>query len=141
MNLKKVNWRRALTRSWFYFWLGYGKYLAFPMLIMSFSSNVFNLTVKNIPFLLNLVPKFHLFIVYAVVSLYPSGALLGWFHYKKSPFYKAEQEIIAESSPFTTNQIPELNIVVWELFVEQARSFGRHDLVEQMQAVIKRSLP
>jgi len=141
MRLKKVNWRRALTRSWFYFWLGYGKYLAFPMLIMSFSSNVYNLTFKNIPFLLNLVPKFHLFIIYAVISLYPSGAVLGWFHYKKSPFYKAEQEIIAESSPFTTNQIPELNIPVWELFTELANSLGRDDLAEYYREVIARSRP
>lgn len=130
-----MNPKRAITRSWFYFWMGYAKYLAFPMLIISFSSNVYNLTVKNIPFLLRFFPKLHIFALWATVIVYPLGSILGWFHYKKSPFYKAEQEIITEASPYTTEKIPKISISNWVLFEYMARERGLHKAADAIKGI------
>jgi len=130
-----MNPKRAVTRSWFYFWIGYGKYLAFPMLIISFSSNVYNLTIKNIPPLLRFFPRLHIFALWAIVIVYPLGALLGWFHYKKSPFFKAEQEIITEANPYTVEKIPKISLSNWVLFEYMARERGLHMAADKIKGI------
>jgi len=131
-----MNFYRITKRSFYYYQIGYATYLAYPVSLFGYASFLY----YNIPIINEIFQRFYFFVFLSFVILYPLGAFLGWFHFKKSPFYKAQQEIIAEANPYTVNTLPELNIPIWRLFRALAVDYGLTDVVEHIDGVIERSL-
>jgi len=95
---------KQLFRSIYYFRVGYGLYLAYPVALAAYASSVYYLAVKSIPFLEEIFPDFSIFLAFSVLLIPPVGILLGWLHFKGrlSMFFKAEQDIMAEANPYST---------------------------------------
>jgi hypothetical protein len=62
---------------------------------------VYYLAIKNLPYLLNIFPKFEWFSVLATVIGAPLSVIIGWLHLKRTQAYSAESEITTESNPYT----------------------------------------
>ena len=91
---------RLVTRSWFYFRMGYSTYLTFVMGYISTLVTVYYLAIKDVPNLLSLFPRFIPFAALSTVIGLPLSIGLGWTHYKRSPAFSAEQDIQAEANPY-----------------------------------------
>ena len=137
--MKRLKFSRALLRSLFYYRIGYGVYLALPVSLFGYASSIYYLAINNIPFLKGLFPQFHKFLFMAFIIIYPLAALIGWYHFKKSPFFKAEQDILAETNPYTVSKLPELNRPIWKIFRAQAEEYGLNDVVIHIDKVIAES--
>jgi len=112
----EIKWKRAFLRSLYYYRVGYGTYLALPVSLFGYASSIYYLAVENIPILKNLFPRFHEFLFMAFILIYPLASLIGWYHFKKSPFFRAEQTILAEANPYSVNKLPAISIPMWELW-------------------------
>lgn len=135
----KINWNRALLRSLFYYRIGYGTYLALPISLFGYASSIYYLAINNIPSLKTLFPRFNEFLIMAFIVIYPLASLIGWYHFKKSPFFKAQQSILAETNPYTVNKLPELNVPIWRLFRSLAVNEGLDEVVTHIERVIAES--
>jgi len=134
-----IKWSRALLRSLFYYRIGYGVYLALPVSLFGYASSIYYLAINNIPVLKGLFPQFHKFLLMAFIIIYPLASLIGWYHFKKSPFFKAEQDILAATNPYTVYKLPELNRPIWKLFRSLAENEGLVDVVAHIDRVIAES--
>lgn len=131
---------KLLLRSWFYFQKGYSTYLALPIGLFSISTTIYYLAITSIPFLTRVFPNFTSFVVIFPL-IYPIGVFLGWGHYRKTRLFQTEQEIIVQSSPYTTTKITPLALLTWTLHKAQAEQLGLHEIAAQMGKVIERSHP
>jgi len=103
MNIKIL--RRIIFRSVYYFKTGHGAYLTYLVSFAQWVVIIYTLYVIQSP----LIHIFPTLLVFALVFLltYPSLAvLIGYIHYKRSPIYESETEIITEQNPFTYKIIP-----------------------------------
>lgn len=130
--------RKLLLRSWFYFQKGYSTYLALPIGLASISTTLYYLAIKSIPYLTRIFPNFSSFIL-VFPLIYPIGVILGWAHFKKTNVFQTEQEIIVQSSQYTTKQITPLSLLTWTLHKAQAEELGLYEIAAQMDEVIERS--
>lgn len=135
MKLKEI-----LIRSWYYYPTGYGRYISYPLGIIGFATSIYYLAIRNIPFLAAIFTQFHVFVVLVMVVVYSLGAIIGWWHFHKSPFFKKEQEIIAESNPFAYDTLQRISLPTWKLFRQMALNNGMRDVVEEMDEIIQRSI-
>ena len=135
----KIKWYRAFLRSLFYYRIGYGTYLALPVSLFGYASSIYYLAINNVPTLKNVFPRFSEFLLLAFIILYPVASLIGWYHFKKSPFFKAQQDILAETNPYTVSKLPELNRPIWKIFRAQAEEYGLNDVVIHIDKVIAES--
>ena len=112
-----MNFKRLLTRCFYYFRVGYSTYLSLPVALIGYASAVYYLAVKGSLFE-QVFPRFTYFIIFVLLILPPTAILIGWLHLKKSSFFKAEQDILTETSPYTTEFIAPINLPFWEAFIE-----------------------
>ena len=98
--------RDHLTRFWYYFRIGYATYLTFILGYVSTLITVYYLAIKNLPYLLNLFPKFETFCVLATVIGAPLSIGIGWLHLKRTKAYSAEADITVESNPYSYRLVP-----------------------------------
>ncbi len=132
--------KKGVKRSWYYFRIGYSTYLSLPIVLLGYASSIYYLAIQNIPLLKTIFPRFHTFIVIVLIILFPMEAFFGWFHFRHSPFFEAEQEIVAESNPFTTRKIPRVSIPIWNLYKAQVLQLGLYEEAEMIEEIIKRSV-
>ena len=97
---------RYITRFWYYFRIGYSTYLTFILGYVSTLITVYYLAIKNLPYLLNIFPKFEEFSVLATVIGAPTSVIIGWLHLKRTQAYTAEADITIESNPYTYKAAP-----------------------------------
>lgn len=140
-NSTKIKWSRAFLRSLYYYRIGYGTYLALPVSIFGYTSSIYYLAIDNIPILKNLFPRFHEFLFMAFLILYPLASFIGWYHFKRSAFFKAERDIMAEANPYTVNKLTELSYPLWELWRVLAEEKNLPHVVDHIDAVRERSKP
>ena len=91
---------RFVTRSWYYFRMGYSTYLTFLLGYVSTFVTVYYLAIKDMPILLNIFPHFLTFAVFGTVIGAPLSVFIGWLHLKRTPAYTAEADIGAEANPY-----------------------------------------
>jgi hypothetical protein len=91
---------RLLTRSWYYFRMGYSTYLTFVLGYVSTFVTVYYLAIKDMPILLSIFPHFLTFVVLGTVIGVPLSILIGWLHLKRTPAYTAEADIATEANPY-----------------------------------------
>jgi uncharacterized membrane protein len=97
---------RLVARFWYYFRIGYATYLTFILGYVSTLITVYYLAIKNLPYLLNLFPKFEGFSVLATAIGAPASVIIGWLHLKRTRAYTSEADITIESNPYTYKAAP-----------------------------------
>jgi hypothetical protein len=103
-----MNMTRVLTRSWYYFRIGYGTYLTFLLGYVSTFVTLYYLAVKNMPALLDIFPHFLTFVIVGTVIGLPLGVIVGWLHLKRTSAWTAEVDIGAEANPYNYKLTPGL---------------------------------
>ena len=86
-------------RGWFYFRTGWATYFAFIVAAVNALTVTFFLAIENYPSLSVIFPTFFHYIVIVVGVGVPVLVLVGYIHFKKSKSYRAEQDILIETSP------------------------------------------
>ncbi len=127
-------------RSWFYFRIGYGTYIAF---FIGFFGNIvviYKLAVEpviiqnNIPLLGSLFPRLTYFVAATLLITVPMSIYIGLFHMKRTGAYAAEATVAVESNPYFYKVAPgkEQEVVV-PLMILTARGLAK--VMEQQQAL------
>ena len=86
-------------RGWFYFRTGWATYFAFIVAAINALTVTFFLAIENYPSLNVIFPTFFHYIVMVVGVGVPVLILVGYVHFKKSKSFRAEQDILIETSP------------------------------------------
>ena len=86
-------------RGWFYFRTGWTTYFAFIAAAINTLTVTFFLAIEKYPSLSVIFPTFFHYIVIVVGVGVPVLVLVGYVHFKKSKSYRAEQDILIETSP------------------------------------------
>jgi len=106
MKLRQLASLRWISRAWYYFRLGYSTYLTFLLGYLSTLITVYYLAIKNIPYLLDLFPRFVPFAILATIIGAPLSVVIGWFHIKRSILFSSEQDISVEANPYQYKLTP-----------------------------------
>ncbi len=131
-----------IYRSWYYFRLGYGTYLAFIVGIFGTLVSIYYLAVRSAPDLLDIFPHFWVFAVVASVIGLPLSVLIGWGHLKRSSLWRTEVDIGVEANPYYYKLTPGFQKDVYApLYLEVLRlvrklSEREHLLTEEEKATI-----
>ena len=91
--------RNLAFRGWFYFRTGWATYFAFVVAAVNALTVTYFLAVENYPVLNSIFPTFFHYIGIVGGIGVPALVLVGYVHFKKSKSFKAEQDILIETSP------------------------------------------
>jgi hypothetical protein len=91
---------RFVTRSWYYFRMGYSTYLTFLLGYLSTLVTVYYLAIKDMPMLLKIFPHFLTFVIFGTIVGVPLSVLIGWLHLKRTSAWTAEVDIGVEANPY-----------------------------------------
>ena len=86
-------------RGWFYFRTGWATYFAFIVAAVNALTVTFFLAIEEYPALSTIFPTFFHYVIIVVGIGVPLLILVGYVHYKKSKSFRAEQDILIETSP------------------------------------------
>ena len=86
-------------RGWFYFRTGWATYFAFIVAAVNALTVTFFLAIEEYPLLSVIFPTFFHYVVIIVGIGVPVLILVGYIHYKKSKSFRAEQDVLIETSP------------------------------------------
>ena len=86
-------------RGWFYFRTGWATYFAFIVAAVNALTVTFFLAIEKYPTLNVIFPTFFHYVVIVVGIGVPVLILVGYVHYKRSKSFRAEQDILIETSP------------------------------------------
>lgn len=87
-------------RSWFYLRNGWGQYFAFLFAAINTLVVTYYLAIEKLPILKNMFPSFLLYALTLVLIGIPILVAVGYWHYKKSPAYKTEADVVYETNPY-----------------------------------------
>ncbi len=97
--MTRFNPRRMLYRSWFYFRVGYGTYIA---LLVGIAGNLllfYRLGVQYIDFLADLFPSLTFFTIVAIIVTVPASIGFGYYHMKRTGAFAADAAVSTEQNP------------------------------------------
>jgi len=86
-------------RTWFYFRLGWSTYFAFIFAAVNTLTVTYFLAIESYPSLLQIFPTFVQYVFTIAIIGVPSLVTIGYIHYKKSPAYRSEADVVIESNP------------------------------------------
>ena len=86
-------------RGWFYFRTGWATYFAFIVAAVNALTVTFFLAIEEYPLLSVIFPTFFHYVVIVVGIGVPVLIFVGYIHYKKSKSFRAEQNVLIETSP------------------------------------------
>ena len=86
-------------RGWFYFRTGWATYFAFIVAAVNALTVTFFLAIEEYPSLSVIFPTFFHYVVIVVGIGVPVLVLVGYIHYKRSKSFRAEQDVLIETSP------------------------------------------
>ena len=86
-------------RGWFYFRTGWATYFAFIVAAVNALTVTFFLAIEKYPSLGVIFPTFFHYVVIVVGIGEPLLIIVGYVHYKRSKSFRAEQDILIETSP------------------------------------------
>ena len=86
-------------RGWFYFRTGWATYFAFVVAAVNALTVTYFLAVDSYPVLNSLFPTFFHYVAIVGGIGVPLLVLVGYIHFKRSKSFKAEQDILIETSP------------------------------------------
>jgi len=91
--------RNLAFRGWFYFRTGWATYFAFVVAAINALTVTYFLAVENYPVLNSIFPTFFHYVAIVGGLGVPLLVLVGYIHFKKSKSFKAEQDVLIETSP------------------------------------------
>ena len=91
--------RNLAFRGWVYFRTGWATYFAFVVAAINALTVTYFLAVENYPTLNSIFPTFFHYVAIVGGLGVPLLVLVGYIHFKKSKSFKAEQDVLIETSP------------------------------------------
>ena len=91
--------RNLAFRGWFYFRTGWSTYFAFVVAAVNALTVTYFLAIENYPILNSIFPSFFHYVGIVGGIGVPALVLVGYIHFKKSKSFKAEQDVLIETSP------------------------------------------
>lgn len=95
-----VNVTRRITRSWFYFRVGYATYLGFLHGLMNTIILLYFFMVKNMTGEFFGTSLWGLLVMMSISLVFPIAGIVGYIHFKRTPAYASEADITVESNPW-----------------------------------------
>jgi hypothetical protein len=121
-----LSFRRILWRSWYYFRIGYGTYVALLVGIASNLVVLYRLGVVDIKFLSVAFPSLAIFSVEAIIVAVPVSIAIGLYHMKRTGAYAADASIGTEANPYMYKIIPgKEQEVLYPLLLLTAKSLAK----------------
>ena len=107
-------------RSWFYFRMGWSTYFAFIFAAVNTLTVTYFLAIENYPVLKEVFPTFIIYIIIIVGIGIPILVLVGYFHFKRTPSYRAEATVMYETNPFARRMFvnSELNLQINQKLID-----------------------
>ena len=99
-------------RGWFYFRTGWATYFAFMVAAVNALTVTFFLAIENYPSLSMIFPTFFHYIVIVVGVGVPVLVIVGYVHYKRSKSFRAEADILIETSPHIRRMLQNTEILL-----------------------------
>ena len=87
-------------RSWFYFRMGWSTYFAFIFAAVNTLTVTYFLAIENYPVLKEVFPTFIIYIIIIAGIGIPILTVVGYFHFKRTPSYRAEATVMYETNPW-----------------------------------------
>jgi hypothetical protein len=102
-----VDFYAIIYRSWYYFRIGYGIYLTFPLGYIGFLALIYAYVVVPLNLNLGLLTS-NVLIFEAAVAIFmtPAGIILGYLHLKHTKAWTAEIEVGVEANPYNYKVTP-----------------------------------
>jgi hypothetical protein len=101
-----LNLKRLIFRSWYYFRIGYGTYVAFPLGFASTMVVIYELALKDVPSISAYFPHLYIFGIVALLTVTPISIYAGLYHIRRTGAYSAEASVLTESNPYAYKAIP-----------------------------------
>jgi hypothetical protein len=121
-----LSFRRILFRSWFYFRVGYGTYIALLIGIASNLLLLYRLGVQDIHFLSDIFPSLTIFTVVALLVAVPISIGVGLYHMKRTGAYAADASVSTEQNPYIYKIVPgKEQEVLYPLILLTARGLAK----------------
>ena len=107
-------------RSWYYFRTGWSTYFAFVFAAINTLTVTYFLAIENYPVLKEVFPTFTIYIIIIVGIGIPMLTLVGYFHFKRTPSYRAEATVMYETNPFARRMFvnSELNLQINQKLID-----------------------
>lgn len=97
---------KLIFRAWYYFRIGYGTYIAFPLGFASTMIVIYELALKDVPQVHDYFPRLYIFGIVALLVIGPISIYAGLYHLKRTGAYSAEASVLTESNPYMYKAIP-----------------------------------
>ena len=144
-----MNLKRLIFRAWYYFRIGYGTYVAFPLGFASTMIVIYELALVDVPQIHNIFHHLYEFGAVALFVLVPVSIYAGLYHIKRTGAYSAEASVLTESNPYMYKAIPgkEREVIIPLMIMtargltkvmEQQRSITQEEK-EQFQAILSKA--
>ncbi len=95
-----------IFRTWYYFRIGYGTYVAFPLGFVSTVIVIYELSLKDVPQIQQYFTHLYIFALVALLIIAPVSIYAGLYHIKRTGAYSAEASVLTESNPYVYKAIP-----------------------------------
>ena len=107
-------------RSWFYFRMGWSTYFAFVFAAVNTLTVTYFLAIENYPVLKEVFPTFTIYIIIIAGIGIPILTVVGYFHFKRTPSYRAEATVMYETNPFARRMFvnSELNLQINQKLID-----------------------
>ena len=89
-----------LSRSWYYFRIGWSTYVSFIFAAITTLTVTFYLIIENYPALKSIFPTFEVYVAVFVLIGFPLLIGIGYAHFKRTKARKAEVDIELETDPY-----------------------------------------
>ena len=99
-------------RGWYYFRQGWSVYFAFIFAAVNTLTVTYFLAIENYPTLSMIFPTFFHYIVIVAGIGVPLLVLVGYVHFKRSKSFRAEQDILVETSPHFRRMLQNTEILL-----------------------------
>ena len=100
MNEIKKSKDDLLSRSWYYFRIGWSTYLSFIFAALTTLTVTFYLIIDDYPVLKSVFPTFEVYLTVFSVIGFPLIIAIGYGHFKRTKARKAEVDIELETDPY-----------------------------------------
>ena len=101
-----------ISRSWYYFRIGWSTYFAFIFAAINTLTVTFYLAIQNYPSLKAIFPSFEIYVLLIVSIGIPILISVGYVHYKRSKARKAEVDILVETNPYIMRTLVNTDMVL-----------------------------
>jgi len=101
-----MKFSKLIFRSWYYFRIGYGTYVAFPLGFASTMIVIYALAVVDVPTIHDIFPHLYIFGIVGLLIIGPISIYAGLYHIKRTGAYSAEASVLTESNPYVYKAIP-----------------------------------